>query len=955
MDFVALATAPLPAGRCEIAAVARLDGAEARHLFLLGFDALAVRAREHALEGVCVLAKPDLPAVIRALVELSGDAPWVHYGLRPVLEQWREVDITGAVPAVPKLDCGELAALALPLCRAKSLGELLADAAAAGAPLSRIHDPPPGLPFAAATAELWSVLPVVIDGLPAVVRETVAELLDTAGHPLHTVWRQASVRPPAAGEPATYDGLLRARLRRLTPSAPGEERELGEARPIDAEQVAALFADDGPFAALLPGYERREGQQQMARAVAENLNDGRCLLVEAQTGTGKSLAYLAPAAMYALQNGEPVVVSTNTKNLQDQLCRKDIPLLREALARAGGPWSLGLKAELIKGRGNYLCAERLLHELDEANLLAADDDLFFLAYLAGWAAQTETGDLDDLSDYLGLAHPRLLSYARRLASEAEFCTAPQMRDHPCFATVARRRAFGAELLVINHALALANAVTAVLPPFRHLILDEAHNVEDIATEAFGLEVSRRSLLGLTREAGGSREPRALHNRLRRMLTEIGGPANDLLGALTEVEQCAERIRRGIDDYGEKLAGVAMQRLRRAADEMIRREQLRLLPQVYDGALGESLRRAGEGLRDELQVLVAALGEVHTGLTQLAAADLPQAIGALHALRGDWTEQLRGLELLLRLDDDRYVYWLDVVLRREGWDWQLKAAPIEAGESLAEHVWRQMASVSLTSATLAVGGSFDYFAHRLGLTLDGVGDRFWHLAVTSGFDYSSQVLLGLPMNIALPQDERFERHVGRAVVDVARLLGGRTLVLFTAIGMMRRVFETIAPQLSEGGLEPLCQGVSGNRHALAERFRTNPGAVLLGTRSFWEGIDVPGDALQAVVIVKLPFAVPDDPVVAARCERLESQGVNAWTAYSIPQAVILFKQGFGRLIRRVTDKGAVLCLDRRLHEKGYGRAFLKSVPGYSPVFDSWTEVKERLREWLAVDGEQGGGS
>lgn len=944
MDFVALTVESPSPDRREVAAATWLDGALGRHLFLLGFDPLAVRARAHAEPTVEVHAAEDLNHTARKLVELSGGAPWIAFDEEPTFAAWRAEDGTGFLSAVRLLDLGELFALAAPTASGRSLGEM---AAALG---GDAVEPLPGVARAVAVAELWRRVPEAVAALPYAVRATVGELLGAAGSPLEAVWQTAAALPPRPGEAMTIDGLLRGRLRGLTPPPP-EAGELGESRPIDVDPVRAMFEPGGPVASLMPAYERRGGQVDMAAAVATAMNEGGLLLCEAETGTGKSLAYLAPAAVFALQNGEPVVVSTNTKNLQDQLCTKDIPLVAEALRRAGGPSSVGLRAELIKGRGNYLCVEKLLRDVDETNLFAADDDLLHLAYLTSWAAATATGDLDELSAYLTLRWPRLESFARQLASEAELCTAPQMRDHPCFATVARRRAWDADLLVVNHALTLANAVTAVLPPFRHLVIDEAHNLEDIATEAFGLEVSRRTLLALARAAGASRDPRAVGQRTRRVLGTIGPEAERLLGALSAVEELAARIDQGTTELGEQLSGLVMQRLRRSVDELQQRQTLRLDPSVYEGALGDSLRAAGDNLRERIAELLITWTELVSGLTELAATradpELSKVTSAAHAARGDWTEQLRGLELLLRLDDDRYVYWLDGALRREAWEWQLKAAPIEAGAALAERLWTSLASVTLTSATLTVGGSFDHFASRLGLRLPDVAERFRTCQVTSGFDYASQVLLGLPMNIALPQDERFERHVARAICELATLLGGRTLVLFTALGTMRRCFEQVVAPLELAGLEPLCQGVSGNRHVLAERFRGHSGAVLLGTRSFWEGIDVPGDALQAVIIVKLPFAVPDEPVTAARCERLEAQGINAWTAYSIPQAVILFKQGFGRLIRRSTDKGVVICLDRRLREKGYGRAFLNSVPGYRGVFDSWTEVKERVREWLAL--------
>ncbi|NUQ00533.1 MAG: hypothetical protein HUU35_11830, partial [Armatimonadetes bacterium] len=751
-----------------------------------------------------------------------------------------------------------------------------------------------------------------------------------------------------AGEAGHLDSLLRQRLRELIPPAT-EPAEPTDCRPIDPDEVAAWFGADGAIGRGMASYEKRDGQVQMSRAVAEALNGGHCLLVEAGTGTGKSIAYLAPALRFAVHNSTPLVVSTNTKNLQDQLFAKDLPLLAAAL-------EFEFRAELIKGRGNYLCVEKLLREYADAGLLPFDDQLFYLAYLLSWAEQTRWGDLDDLSGYLCRRYPRLEAYARGLASDSESCTATTARNHPCFATYARRRAGEADLLVVNHALALANATVEVLPPFRHVVFDEAHNLEDIATEAFGLELERRGLLQLLREVGGTRDARSFANRLRRLLQDAPAEMTEVLEELTAAEQAVNEVSAAIEVFGEQLAGLVMARLGRSADELTRAEKLRLDPRIWSGALGESLRVAADNLAGRIGELHQALTRVTVGLQGLGgegmgagaaldSTELQALRVAAQARQGEWAEQLRVLGILTDLSDEQYVYWLEFALRREAWEWRLKAAPIEAGEALAEHVYRRLEAVVLTSATLTVDGRFDYFAHRLGLTTEGIKERFVPLQVPSSFDYQRQVLLGMPNNIAAPNDEKFESHVARAIEDIALLLDGRTLLLFTSVAAMRRAHERLAPRLAEAGIEALCQGVSGSRHALAERFRTQEHAVLFGTRSFWEGIDVPGDALCCVVIVKLPFSVPDDPVHAARCEHLEAQGINAWSAYSVPQAVILFKQGFGRLIRTATDRGAVIVLDRRLRERSYGRAFLRSVPGYSGVFESWFEVKERLREWL----------
>lgn len=931
--FVALDIARIAAERYEIAAV--FEGVEqpGRLCCLLGFDETAAKARRHVDDQADYLALPDWLSVLGAILERGGDAPWVSFDLTSELESWQAQDTTGTMAVITQLDAGELAALAMLQCEARTLDGFLA-AAECGEAVAR------GLPTADAVARLWSALPTQIAALPYAVRNGLGELLEQSTNPLGAVWQAAAKEPPAEGDTRTIEAYLRDRCRELTPDPPGEE-EPEPVERIDLAQVREVFEPDGPLAGFMPGFEARQGQLDMTAAVADCFNEGKCLLVEAGTGTGKSIAYLVPALLFALQSHTRVIVSTATKNLQDQLYAKDLPLLREALG-----WEF--RIELAKGRSNYLCVEKLLREYNDAGLLPFDDQLFHLACLLGWAAFTQSGDLDELNGYLLRRYPRLESYARQVASDGETCTAATARGHPCFATIARRRAWGADILVVNHALALANSQVEVLPPYRYAVFDEAHNLEDIATEQFGLAFERRELLRLLREVAATRDSRALANRLRRELSDLPPEFTErVLEALTGVEQAASGLVEGFEAFGEALAGVVMQQLGRSVDELVRPERMRLRAEIYDGPVGQNLRETGDNVRQRIQEMVLGLTTVANELAGLRD-HLPESEAlqtAASARRNDWTAQSRTLDILLRLDDPTYVYWLEFVLRREAWEWRLRAAPIEAGEALAEHIYDQLEAVVLTSATLSVDGSFDYFQHRLGLDTESTHSRAVTLSVPSSFDYPQQVLLAQPLNIAVPQDERFDRHVARALDDIVRMLDGRTLVLFTARGAMNRIFEELAPRFQAVGIEPLCQSISGSRHVLADRFRRDEHSVLFGTRSFWEGIDIPGDALQCVVIVKLPFEVPDDPVFSARCEHLEAQGINAWTKYSVPQAVIRFKQGCGRLIRTAGDRGVVICLDRRLREKSYGRAFLRSLPGYTGVFEPWRDVKERVREWL----------
>ncbi len=806
VDALALDIHDVSAERWEIAVHPLGDGEAAEHLLLLGYDSVAAMALAKSLPEAQVAALDSLDDAARALAELGGDSPWLTFGQFGLIDAWAEADGSGVLGVVPLLDVGELAALARPCLEARELKPFLA---ALG--LDAMSDAP-GLPRARAVGALWQALPAAIAARPYAVRHGLGDLLHSAGHNLAPAWRAAAAGEPQGDEPSLLDSLLRQRLARLTPPA-GEPGELPETKPIDTAEVAAWFALDGPLAAQMEQYERRDGQVAMAVAVAEALNGGACLLVEAGTGTGKSVAYLAPALKFAVQNQTPVVVSTNTKNLQDQLRSKDLPLLARVL-----PFEF--RAELIKGRGNYLCVEKLLGELADIGLLPFDDQVFHLAYLLSWAAETLDGDLDNLSGYLTWKSPHLDRYAHSLASDSESCTASSARNHPCFATAARRRAMAADLLVINHALALANATVEVLPPYRHLIVDEAHNLEDIATEAFGLSLDRRGLQSLARELASTRQPRSVTQRVGRLLDEIAeAGAGELRGLLTQAEALAEEVLAATEDYGEQLSGWLMQLKQIDRQDLDRTERMRLDPTLYDGPTGPSLRAAADNLHSRMTALGDRGKQLMLALTAMGTGEggsdeLNQLKQAAQARFADWSEQLRALTLLRELNDDRFVYWLEVAYRQERWQWRLRAAPIEAGEALAEQVWDQMAAVAMTSATLTVNGQFDYFARRLGLTHPTVRDRARSLAVASSFDYERQVLLGMPDNIALPNEAAFENHVARAIDDIAKQLDGRTLVLFTSLNAMRNVYHQLAARLEAIGIEPLCQTISGPRHASA---------------------------------------------------------------------------------------------------------------------------------------------
>lgn len=609
-------------------------------------------------------------------------------------------------------------------------------------------------------------------------------------------------------------------------------------------------------------YEPRAGQLEMARRVERTLAEGGTLMVEAATGTGKTLAYLLPA----LACGRRVIVSTGTRNLQDQICSKDLPFLRE---RAG----LELSACMMKGRDNYLCRYRLA-QFEREPLLEDVDEAPWVQRIAEWSRHTASGDRAEIADL-----PDRLRLWRDLNARAEGCTGSRCPEYEaCWLTRLKQRAQQSQIVVVNHHLffadlALRTAFGAVLPDYDTVIFDEAHLLEEVATLYFGVQLSSAQLEDLARQA-------------EKLAARSGGPARGGAGA----------------------GG-----LRAAAQEFFRviRARLHDRPGRMRFAAAE---HGGPDLEPEWAILSEALDDVARQAAKLSAArDGSEALPRR-------AEDLReATARVLDRSDPGFVYGME--LRGRG-GVVLSAAPIEVGDLLREQLFENLHASVLTSATLAVEGRFDFFRGRLGLADAECG------IVESSFDYAAQAVLYLPRGLPEPNRPEF---IPRAVEEIAALLaatGGRAFVLFTSFAHMERVRD----ELERLGHWTLFVQGQGSKAALVESFKAATGAVLLGTTSFWHGVDVPGDALSLVVIDKLPFDVPSDPLVAARIERIRDTGGDPFGEYQVPLAVLELKQGLGRLLRSSEDRGVLCVLDPRLTTRRYGKAFLDSLPPYTITRD-----------------------
>ncbi len=632
---------------------------------------------------------------------------------------------------------------------------------------------------------------------------------------------------------------------------------------LSASGAGQFFGRNGALSQWHPNFEYRAGQVEMARAVESAIADRKHLIVEAGTGTGKSLAYLVPA----LLSGKRVVVSTGTKNLQEQLFYKDIPFLQQHFDRP-------LLVSYMKGRGNYACRQKI-YDAERDLVLTGMEEVADFQIIQDWEKTTEYGDRAEIKTL-----PEHSTAWARIDARRELCSGqkcPQFER--CFITKMHQRAAESDIVIVNHHLFFADLAlkdeefAGILPEYWAVIFDEAHEIEDVAGQYFGVSVSSYQVAELRRDV-------AVISRLK----QFGSP---------ELDRILERLEELAQAFFSSLPGTEGRAAFTSRDSLRQEEYTDFLGAIELVSLTLKLTKEAQ---DEVIPLYRRSESLH-----------------------------QSLKFLLESDDSTYVYWME----KRGRGTFLQATPIDVSGILAARLFDKLDCVILTSATLAVAGDFAFIQKRLGL------ESARTLIVPGHFDYAKQSLLYIPQHLPDPRDPAFTKLAAQEIVKLLELSQGRAFVLFTSYNQMRLIYDRVSLEID---YPTLMQG-TGPRNALLEEFKATPNCVLFATSSFWQGVDVQGDQLSCVIIDRLPFAVPSDPVVDARIRGIRESGGNPFYDYQIPQAAIALKQGFGRLIRSRSDRGVLSLLDRRITHTRYGQIFFDSLPDYA--FATKLEAVERF--------------
>ena len=741
-------------------------------------------------------------------------------------------------------------------------------------------------------------------GLLAYMSE-LARRSNWALHPALSGLAAARSTGPSSVGPAGLN--LELLSQRLEP--PEKRRPVEDLEHIGPEQIHGMLGPDGPFATAFGGFEHRPEQEEMLDMVASAVYNQRHLVIEGGTGVGKSLAYLLPAALFAVSQGQRVVVSTNTINLQEQIIGKDIPALKKVLEESGMLEPGDLKVALLKGRANYLCLRRW-QQLSRSDSLTVDDAKL-LAKTSVWLQDTPAGDRGEIN----LLGRDAVNWNHISAGEKGFCL--DMRDGSlCFLRAARQRAEQAHIIVVNHALLMSDLARGggLIPDYQHVIVDEAHHLEDAATSHFGFELSQGDLDRALEPAG------RLAASVRQALTTEAPDTATLdtgMAAIATMEFENPRLRESwalLFSAVEMLhSGQRRGRNQQQGDQ----NQLLIAPVVRGTSTWQELHLAWENLHARFSLAENAVRNLRSFLDSArmpAAPDQQALVVEATSLADDLSELASNLQSVIDDDSEDVIRWVNV--NPQQGSISLHSAPLDVGPLLAKRLFEQKDCVVLTSATLSTSGSFEYLRRRV-----GVDDEADELLVGSPFDYQRAAQALIPEDMPSPNANGYVAATADVLAQLGLRLQGRTMALFTSHSSLRAVAQRLRPMLEPHGIPVLAQGVDGSAPYLMTAYAEDPACVLLGTASFWEGVDMPSGLLKALVIARLPFQVPSDPIVQSRSGLYD----DPFNQYQIPNAVLRFRQGIGRLIRNKEDRGTIVVLDSRISTHGYGQAFRNSMP------------------------------
>ncbi len=875
------------------------------------------------IDNAMVRQAPRLRDIAHELTAFVGDAPILGHNVKFDIGFLRKA---GLFEYQQTLDTYELASVLMPTASRYNLGSL---GQQLNIPLPATHR---ALDDARVTQAAYVRLFDMACELPAETLTEIVQLGDFVDWDAGWVFQQALQIRAKQGtqakrvKAASFSGPIFDSAKKES-STPIQKTE--EPTPIDPEEIASVLEYGGPFSQYFESYEHRPEQVEMLKAVANALSTGNHLIVEAGTGVGKSFAYLVPAAYFAIQNNTRVVVSTNTINLQDQLIKKDLPSLKTAL-------NLDLRAAIMKGRSNYLCPRRL--DFMRSHGPKDSTEMRVLAKIIVWMLDNASGDRNEIN----LTGPTERDAWMRLSAEDDNCTTETCMGRMggiCPFQRAKQAAQNSHILVVNHALLLSDVASGskVLPEYDYVIVDEAHHMESAITGALSFRLTQ--------------------NDIERMMKELGGSSAGLLGRiLTDLHQSLRP-----SDFG-----LLQQRIKHATDQAFRVEQLakqffnvlsdfiaiqregqpqsnyswqmRIQPATRTLPGWDDVEEMWGQTGETLALLVKSLEELYKALGELAAEghdSVEDIMGNMSSVIRRMTEAEAAASGLMHKPSNELIYWVEVNPRGERLS--LNAAPLRVGPLVQKHLWYEKASVIMASATMTTHGEFQYIRNTLS------AEDVDTVALGSPFDYESSTLLYVANDIPEPNVHGYQQVLDKTLIATAKATGGRMLVLFTSYAALKKTAQAITGPLAREDIFVYEQGEGASPNALLESFKSTERAVLLGTRSFWEGVDVPGDSLSVVVITKLPFDVPSDPIIAARSELYE----DSFHEYYLPESILKFRQGFGRLIRTASDRGIVAILDRRVLTKQYGRLFLESLPPCTARQGVAAGLAKMAGQWLGM--------